>query len=386
MTTTYAILATVSLQHDYYADSRCPDFEISPSAETAAALKGATILTKTIGNSLILLIKMDGAETFLSLPADLKLSFYLQLTNPAFLNFSNVPYLPGSAFYFTNLYGTSVGGNKYLNLRVPAFSNSTDYAIGDMVLDGGNIHEAIKPVAAGSNPTSDTAFWQQRSSEQYAHKGDIITLSDGVFRVNATAAKDFDITVFKLNTATRVFDVMVGSPQQQKFSQNVSGIVVNLQDIAEGKYKVVVNGQEHYVYVDRAASYGRVFGIVELYNQTPAGAGFDLIDASSEPAGTEFIIRFANRLAIWKYITRTTQVTGVQMTAVPNAFIAGTQPKQFVSAIPMPLRQQPIKTLQVMNGGTVLASRLANPPPERIALHTDGNGNKYFCAEMYLNY
>jgi hypothetical protein len=52
----------------------------------------------------------------------------------------------------------------------------------------------------------------------------------------------------------------------------------------------------------------------------------------------------------------------------------------------MLLKQQPIKTLQVMNGGTVLASRLANPPPERISTYIDGDGNKYFCAEMYLNY
>jgi hypothetical protein len=385
MTTTYAILATVSLQHDYYADGRCPDFEMSPSAETAAALKGTTILTKTIGNSLILLVKMDGEETFLSLPADLKLTFYLQLTNPAFLNFSNVPYQPGSAFYFTNLFGTGVGSNRYLNLRVPAFSNSRDYAIGDMVLDGGNIYEAIKPVAAGSQPTSATTFWQQRSSEQYVHHDDIIILSDGLLRVSVAAASVFDIGVFGLNTLTGAFDVAIGAPQQQKFSQNVSGIVVNLQDIAEGRYKVVVNGQEQYVYLDRAASYGRVFGVLELFNQTPTGADFDLITAS-KPTGTEFIIRFANRLAIWKYIMRTTQVTGVQMNAVPNAFIAGPQPKQFVSAMPLPLKQQPIKTLQVMNGGTVLASRLANPPPERIAIHTDGNGNKYFCAEMYLNY
>ena len=57
-----------------------------------------------------------------------------------------------------------------------------------------------------------------------------------------------------------------------------------------------------------------------------------------------------------------------------------------MSVAPLPLRQLPVKTLQVMNGGTVLASRLANPPPERIARFTDALGNTYYCAEMYLNY
>jgi hypothetical protein len=51
----------------------------------------------------------------------------------------------------------------------------------------------------------------------------------------------------------------------------------------------------------------------------------------------------------------------------------------------MPLRQQPLKTIQLMKGATILASKLANPPPDRISTVEDG-GNTYFCAEMYLNY
>lgn len=46
MTTAYSILATVTLQHDYYANGRCADFDIVPSAETASALSGAGMLTK----------------------------------------------------------------------------------------------------------------------------------------------------------------------------------------------------------------------------------------------------------------------------------------------------------------------------------------------------
>jgi hypothetical protein len=387
MTTTYSILATVTLQHDYYADGRCSDFELVPSEATAKALKGAAILTKTIGNTLILLVKLNDTEaTYIDLPADMKLTFYLQLNNTSFVNYTNVPYQSGSVFYFTNLYQTKVGSTLYLNKRVPAFSNASSYVIGDMVLSGANVFEAIKPVSAGAHATGDTAFWFQRSGEQYVHSGDALRLIDGILTVETAAASVFNIDIFSLNPTTQNYDVAVGPTQQQLFTQNVKAIMLDLHELTPAKYRVVVNGVEQYVYVDRAASYGRVFGILELYNRYPTTDDFGLLDGDKKPKGLDHVIRFPNRLAIWKYITRTTTVTGIENTAAPGSFVAAPLPRQFVSVVPMLLKQQPIKTLQVMNGGTVLASRLANPPPERISTHTDGDGNKYFCAEMYLNY
>lgn len=387
MTTTYAILATVTLQHDYYADGRCNDFELVPSTETAAAMKGLFILTKTVGNTLLLLVKVnDEGATYVTLPADLKLSFYVELDNTNFVNYTNVPYGgSGSIFYFSNLYKTKVGSSLYLNKRVLNYSGATAYAIGDMVLSGGNVFEAIKPVSAGSHATSDSDYWFQRASEQYVHSGDALQLSDGVLRITTAPATVFDISVFGLNDATTNYDVLIRT-QKQIFTQNVSTITLNLQDLPPAQYKVAVNGVTQFVYIDKTASYARVFGILELYNRFPAADDFGLLDADGAPKGLDHVIRFPNRLAIWKYITRTTTVTAIENTATPGAFTAAALPKQFVSVAPLPLKQQPIKTLQVKSGATVLASRLANPPPDRIATYTDGDGNKYFCAEMYLNY
>jgi hypothetical protein len=387
MTTTYAILATVTLQHDYYADGRSNDFEIIPSAATAAALKGAAILTRTIGNVLVLLVKVDeDGATYIDLPSDLKLTFYMRLSSPAFINITNIPYEPGSVFYFTNLHRTEVGGTRYLNRRVPAFSNATAYAIGDMAEDGGSIFEAIKPVSPGSHATGETSFWFPRTGEQYVHGEDLLQLTDGQLRVSTAAASVFDIAVFGLNPLTLMYDIPAGPSQQQRFPQNQEAIIIPLPGLGPGKYRVAVNGQDHFVYIDAAASYARIFGIIELHNLFSAADDFGLLDAANHPKELDHIIRFANRLAIWKYITRTTQVTGIEVTAVPNAFVPGLQPKEFLSAAPMPLRQQPLKTLQLMKGATVLASRLANPPPDRISTCEDGSGNTYFCAEMYLNY
>lgn len=385
MTTTYAILATISLRHDYYADERCPDFQVRPSDATQATLRGLNILWRMLGDTLVLLVKVDEfGKVYQSLPQDLNLSFYLEIVNTDFLNYSNAPAANGSICYVTNFFRNKVGSTRFLNSLVPAFSLAKPYAIGDMVSDGGNIFEAIRPVNAGSHATSDADFWQLRLSKQYVHGGDLLLLTDGSLRLAVPPGKSFSIDVFGLNVQTGLFDVALDA-STQSFPDIVTEIVVNLEQLPPAKYRVRVNGVDHFLYVDKNASYARVYGIAELFNCFASADNFGWLNTDSTPKGLDYELRFANRLAIWKYIARTTNVTAVENTAEVNAFEAGDEPKQFVSRKPLFLQEQPIKTLRVMSGATVLANRLANPPPDRIATCIEG-GNKYFCAEMYLNY
>jgi hypothetical protein len=385
MTTSYSILTTVSLRHDYYADGRCPDFQIRPAAQTLAWMRGLFILSRMIGDTLVLLVKVDETgKTCQSLPQDLKLSFYLELINTDFLNFSNAPAANGMVSYGSNIFHNEAAGALCLNSPVPGFSAAEAYIIGDMVADGGDIFEAIRPVSPGSHATSDADFWQRRLSHQYVHNGDLIRLSDGNLHLDVTAAGSFVVEVFSLNLQTRVFDVPVES-RTLSFSANVTELSLDLQHLPPAKYRIAINGVDHFVYADRTASYARVYGILELYNCFPAADDFGWLNAGGIPKALDHVLRFANRLAIWKYITRTTNVTAVENTDVPNAFEAGDEPKQFVSRKPLFMQQQPVKTLRVLSGATVLASRLANPPPDRIATCIE-DGNEYFCAEMYLNY
>ncbi len=385
MTTTYAILATISLRHDYYADGRCPDFQVRPSDTTQAAMQGLHILWRMLGNTLVLLVKVDEiGKTFQNLPQDLKLSFYLEIVNTDFLNYSNAPVANGSLCYATNFFKTKTGSTRYLNSPVPVFSVAKSYAIGAIVADGGNIFEAIRPVSAGSHATSDADFWQLRLSKQYVHSGDLLMLSDGSLRLPVASASNFSIEVFGLTLQTSLFDISLDS-STQSFPGNVTEIALNLEQLPPAKYRIWVNGVDYFLYVDKTASYERVYGIAELYNCFASADDFGWLDANGVPKSLDYELRFANRLAIWKYIARTTNVTAVENTAEANAFEAGDEPKQFVSRKPLFLQEQPIKTLRVMSGATVLASRLANPPPDRIAICVE-DGNKYFCAEMYLNY
>lgn len=395
MTSAYAILATVTLQHDYFADGRCPDFDIVPSPETAAAMKGLSILTKTIGNTLIILQEVKPAHAgepdkvpFRALPQDLKLCFYLELIQTDFINYTNLTQSNDSVYYFTNLYQTAADATRYLNQPLPVYSAAAAYEIGDMIQAGAAVYEAIKPIQPGAHAPADpdhAAYWYERSGKQYAHAGDALMLTDGVLNLDVAAAKTFEIKIFALNTTTLDFDIL-RFQEKQVFTDDVKSVAVHLQSLPPDKYLVQVNGVTRYVYLDQNAAYRHVFGMAVLYHHFPAAHDFRLTDAEGNLKGLDHVIRFPNRLAIWKYIARTTNVTAVENTAVPGAFTAGGQPKEFVSRTPLPLKQQPVKTLQVLHNATVLGSRLANPAPDRMGRYKDSDGHVYFCAEMYLNY
>lgn len=388
MNTAYRILASVTLQHDYYTDGRCHDLEIVPSAATVAALKGAGIRTKMVDNVLLLLVKVnETGKPFITLPQGLKLTFYLQLVNTNFVNFTNIPYQPGDTiFYFTNLYKHKIATTRYLDKPLPAYSNSNSYTIGTMVRDGANnVFEALKPVSNGNHSTNDTNWWYKRAGQHYVHPGDTIVISDGRFEAQVMPARTFDISLFAMDNSTQQYDVPAGIPQHFEFAENQDRLEVDVKGIPPGKYRIMINGQEQYMFIDPAACYQRVSGVIELYNIFPSGSDFGWLDNNGKPKAGDYVIRFANRLVIWKYIVHSEQLTGVEDTDLPNAFTAAAQPLQFVSVNPLPMQQKTVKTIQLMKGSHIAAAKLANPSPLSIGTYTDGSNNTYYCAEMYLN-
>ena len=124
----------------------------------------------------------------------------------------------------------------------------------------------------------------------------------------------------------------------------------------------------------------------QLFNVFTAPSDFSLLDLTKKPRGIEMVIRFANRLTKWKYILRSTLATGIEIPTQPGAFIDGATNNVFISKNPLALQQQVLKTIQLMNGAAILLSKLPNPQPDRVATDLDGDGNKYYCSEIYLNF
>ena len=94
----YKIVFSVEILHDYYADKQCEDFEIIPSSDTAAVLKGQGMLFKIIGNKLLVLAKVnESGKPVIELRSSAKLTFFMKLTNPRFTNFTNLDYQPSES-------------------------------------------------------------------------------------------------------------------------------------------------------------------------------------------------------------------------------------------------------------------------------------------------
>ena len=396
MTTAYQVLAKVTLQHDYYTDGRCNDFDIVPNAATAAALQGLGIRWKMVDNVLLLLVKVKTNETvatengkpYIDIPQGLKLTFYVDLVNANFVNFTNVPYQPqNTIFYFTNVYKTKIGSQYYINKQLPAFSNAGNYLIGNMVHDGANnVFEALKqPLSGGSHSTSDGNWWYKRDHQQYVGTDDAITITEGRLTVPVASAAIFDIDLFSMDPVTFDYTVAAGSTQHLEFADNQLAVPVATDGLLPGKYRVRINGADRFFLLDKDATYKRYFGIIELYHSFSNGNDLAWLDGSGKPKAIEYIIRFANRLVLWKYIVHSDEITGIEDTDKPGAFQEALLPHQFISVNPLPLKQQPVKTLQLLKNFAVVINKLPNPGPLNIGTYTDGSNNQYYCAEMYLN-
>lgn len=399
MTSTYAILFSVDLLSDYYANGLCTDFTAIPSAATATLIRNLQLVFKNPGNRLVVLSKLkrdanpaEDGKPAVPIPADNRFVFYLGLNKPEFLSFSNIN--PGdirnNRFYFTNLNQNKHGVFAHLTAVTAVFDNTATYHPGDLVDDGAkNIFECIKTTSG--NPVNNTAFWFPRSDIQYVSSGDMIQpVGSTLDYVAAAPAQLFTIQVFGLDTLTNQY-TKVESATTLQFEQAVTTIQIDLSRLRAAKYKLVVNGAERMIYKDDAFIAGGYLGVVELFTHLPDGNDFALLNAAGKPSANTFFIRFANRLATWKYITPKHGVTGITHPPGKYSFAPFPVPpadaEYFQSNLPVPITQFPEEfrlqlSPQVSSGpprapgpDISVPGVITRPPP----------GNDFYC-NIYLNY
>lgn len=87
----YSTLLRLCLEHPFYADGRCPDFSIEPSAETARLLRDHRCLLRYGLNDvrIVTSVGLDG-KTFLPLSGDSVLLFHLVLQQRDFELFTDL--------------------------------------------------------------------------------------------------------------------------------------------------------------------------------------------------------------------------------------------------------------------------------------------------------
>ncbi len=385
----YAIVFMVQILNDYYTDLQCADLDITPTDDTVAILNGQRMLYKTIGNNFVVLVKVDDSgKPFIALDPTVKLRFNIGINNTDFINYTNINYRPltQGKYYFTNINQTTLNTVLYLSAAVSLYKNTNTYSIGDLAADGSNnVYEAIK----GSSKTNkhaltDTAYWRNKGIAQYVNGNDAIAFTGSNCIITTASASDFTIKIYGLTTATSAYTTLLATTTQN-FPIAQTSVAVDLTGMTYGKYRISVNGVDTFVYYDEVAVKQNNAGIIEIFNYLPVANDFALFDTSGVPKQKTFTVRFANRSAIWKYITRTTDITAIKDTTAAYKFNTVAASKVFTSDVPIPFSDHPIVTISVHSATLGNVTHIGNPGANRLSNITQ-SGEIYYCTEKYLNF
>lgn len=423
MTASYKILFSLDILHEYYKSGFCNDFSIVPSPATAKILAGNQLLYRTINHQLIILTKVnpggsaidpDKDKVISKLPAEACLVFYLVLNNPQFFTItqSESRSFRTHKYYLNNLSGNAFDNTHYLSKPHAAFNMGTAYSTGDLVVQGNDCFECL---ATHTNQLlTNNAFWFRRGAFQYTTTTDSIRVIPAIYNYQvepADAAMIFTIRAFALNkTNNSVFDVEMPLLHARFIAdENTRDVQLNLSGLSAGRYRITVNDKnlhnEPAVYIDDTMYARQVAGVVEIYNHLPAASSFALytVDGKTKdtpinnrPDWLKYVIRFANRQAIWKYIALRKSLADISLNPNPMNYDFASTPFPppplpsrdadiFLSNKPIPISESPpafkLEVLGGINGESPPASA---PDPQQTGMLVMHNNDYYF--NIYLNY
>lgn len=408
MNTTYRILFMVEMLHDYYSNLQCKDFDIIPSEQTLQLMRNRQMMFKMIGNKLIVLVKVkedpDADEPYIDLNPDDKFLFYLQLNNTRasiVSNFDTDKLTAGKRYYFTNLHENDLDDGLSLTSKIEAVAGAANYVPGDLTADGSDtVYECIKSTNETNNPPNPT-FWYDRGKQQYVSGKDMLVLRSRVEEFEVLdPAKQFTIAVSGFNRLTGLYDKHI-SIAANSFTSNepTTFVQVKLTELPPGRYTVDINAQQFDVFIDDTAVHNNVFGIIEIFSHLPDGNDFAFLDGGKvkdkinggTPEWLKYKIRFANRMAYWKYNTPRHGVTAITDLAALYSFdptpAAPGDKDFFTSNKPIPLLESPwqfkVNVINLSNDEDPLAP---NPDPDLTGMLSRIKPEKdYFCT-INLNY
>lgn len=388
--TRYKILFSIEIQHDYFTDGKCPDVKIIPSFETQLLLTARKLKYRQTNNKLIVIVQVGSDDKpALNMNTFDIFRFYLVSATSSFFNYSNLSYTPGNGkkYYFTNLANNKIAADLFLSKPILPYNSITEYTPGDMAINGsGDVFDAIKGSDSGNaHGLAETAFWRAKAKLQYATRNDLIpyTARNYSFSLNA-AATNATVHFFKMNPISGAYDVQVAEDITVNFSNAVSNILVETVNINEGSLAIEANGKSEIVYNDSRILQSSAFGVVELFNHLMPGTDYSFFDNTGKVKEVKYVIRFANRAVVWKYIAKTTEVTSVQ-DSDNNFQFGNVAPLQFSSDTPIPMLQKPYQTFFLESTTLGQIKSLKNAGLERLQTITK-DGDVYFCSEIYLNY
>ena len=174
----YSVFFEIELLHEYYANQKCCDFEITPDADTKLIAKSLGLQWRMNGNRLVAMIRVNEfGEPFINRPAKntirrfyggRNLRFLLRLKNPAFANFTNIALSPSAEkkiFYFSNYAANKKSGKLFLSEPIEEYHLNKTYVPGEFILDSSTetVLEAVKKhVLKKKAQVADRTLWKEK--------------------------------------------------------------------------------------------------------------------------------------------------------------------------------------------------------------------------------
>ncbi|GAB3422871.1 hypothetical protein [Niabella aquatica] len=440
MTSRYKILCSVQVLNEYFQDGFCPDLDIIPSEPTRAILKNARLQYKMFGHQLIIFTETEASGLPVA-PVNLSgsLIFYINLKNPAFLNYTsiNLEALQSRRFYFTNLYQNGADANLNLSRAISTYDNAAVYDPGDFASTAsGDVFECIRSTTG--NDTA-TGFWAARGKNQFVSETDMINRSGQILNYKAPVpAADFRVSVWGVDQSSGIYNKVLKT-QRMKFESDVDQVQVDLRGIPPGKYLVKINEGAFLVWIDEAFIGSGHIGVLELFSHLDSSSLFSFYKPAPEydnaisytpgqlvaagnkmyqciaaisgtpPPDMEFwkeraepgllrqvhyTLHFANRTAYWKYISSLKKIDDIRVkdahdpVVLPFKPYPASGPKEyFVSEQPIFIKQKDETSIfelllsAPLNGITPVA-----PQPDFTRPGTLSRENGSYYCNMYLNY
>lgn len=403
MTQAYKILFTVTLRHDYYANKACNDFTAVPAPDCTELIKQYHLIYRQSGNKIIVLTPAKEGKPEIEMDVNLVFRFYLFCNNVYFSQFTgwNQDFNGGKKFYASNQHNNFSEANRYLTRPMEKYSNDNEYNQGDLVVsDDGTVHECLQfnPKKPNSKALTDADFWRKlkdnktqyvTGAEQLAFTRNLLSLVNTSAAVIRVDAFDNDKKDFK----TKLVEHTVSS------DGNRTETVKIFSSLPAGRYKLTVDNQARILYYDPAAA--TAWGVVEIHHHSELPADMQILAGKKLPvdkndasklAPKNFIIHFHNRSVLWRYNLRLMKPEYAISDSSPVKFSFEKIDSSFISKEPIPLTEEPLKSLALKKNSTALIDTLKNPACDNLNMVErkdpfDPQQKKtirYLCSEMYL--
>ena len=407
MTSAYKILFTITLKHDYYSNKACNDFTIIPSKDCLEILGRYRLIYRQAGNKAIILTPVKDGQPSMEILAGTVFRFYLFLENVYFNHFTQWDTDPEDkgikTFFFTNESGNVSEKSSFVTKPLQSYSDTILYRQGDLVVDGdGIVNESLQnnPSGAKSKPLSDKSFWKRLTGNktQYATLNDRVDFTQSLLPLVTVPGGKIKLEGFdnkKNDFKKTIVEHTVNDDGDTRETTRI------FSSLPSARYRLTVNGESDIVYYDADPMAKRAWGIIEIVSDDDLPKAMQILDAgkffvdendTTKLSPGNFILHFRNRSVLWKYKLRVMKDSYSISDSSANKLSFEKKESFFVSDEPIPLTEEPIKTLTLKKDATALIDVLKNPSINKLNAFEKPDPFdpqkkktvKYFCSEIYL--